>query len=156
MMTLRDYDPADFARLYEIEQAVFSPEIAYPRGELRRLLRARRCRTLVAEDGGEIVGFVTGCREGKGVGRVASLDVAPERQGEGIGSRLLAAIEEWLGEQGARVLRLETPADEAAGARRFYEQHGYAVEEEVADYYDDGLHGFRMVKRPFRRVTPSR
>lgn len=146
-MTIRAYTPADFDRLLAIEHAVFPPAIAYPRLELRRFLSARRSRTLVAEEEGEVAGFVTGCYEGEGRGLVASLDVAPERQGQGIGSRLLAAMEEWLCGRGARALRLETPAAERGGARRFYERHGYAVEERLADYYGRGLDAFRMLKR---------
>jgi len=68
--------------------------------------------------------------------------VAPERQGEGIGSRLLAAIEEWLREQGSAALLLET----APGARGFYERHGYRIDERLIDYYREGLDAFRMVK----------
>jgi ribosomal-protein-alanine N-acetyltransferase len=146
-VTIRAYQPADFDRLLAIEHAVFPPAIAYPRLELRRFLSARRCRTLVADEEGEVAGFVTGCYEGRGEGLVASLDVAPERQGQGIGSRLLTAMEEWLRGRGARVLRLETPAEEEGGARRFYEMHGYAVEERLADYYGGGLDALRMLKR---------
>ncbi|HYG65593.1 MAG TPA: GNAT family N-acetyltransferase [Thermoanaerobaculia bacterium] len=126
----------------EIERAAFPPSIAYSRRDLRRLFAARRCRTLVAEVDGAVAGFVTGCREPRGIGRVRSLDVAPERQGEGIGSRLLAAIEEWLREQGSAALLLET----APGARGFYERHGYRIDERLIDYYREGLDAFRMVK----------
>jgi ribosomal protein S18 acetylase RimI-like enzyme len=146
-VTIRAYRPADFDRLLAIEHAVFPPAIAYPRLELRRFLSARRCRTLVAEHEGEVAGFVTGCYEEEGRGLVASLDVAPERQGQGIGSQLLAAMEEWLRARGARALRLETPAEEGSGARRFYERHGYAVEERLGDYYGGGLDAVRMLKR---------
>jgi ribosomal protein S18 acetylase RimI-like enzyme len=146
-LVIRAFQPADFDRLLAIEHAVFPPAIAYPRLELRRFLSSRRCRTLVAEEEGEVAGFVTGCCEEGEEGLVASLDVAPERQGQGIGSRLLAAMEEWLRGRGARVLRLETPTQEGEGARRFYERHGYAVEERLTDYYGGGLDAFRMLKR---------
>lgn len=138
---IRGYVPDDFERLLEIERAAFPPSIAYPRRDLRRLFAARRCRTLVAEVD-QVVGFVTGCREPRGIGRVRSLDVVPERQGEGIGSRLLAAIEEWLREQGATALLLET----APGARGFYERHGYRIDERLPGYYGEGLDAFRMLK----------
>jgi ribosomal protein S18 acetylase RimI-like enzyme len=145
---IRGYVPDDFERLLEIEQAVFPLSIAYSRRDLRRLFAARRCRTFVAEVDGVVAGFATGCREGQGIGRVRSLDVAPERQGEGIGSRLLAAVEEWLRGKRVRLLVLETSVGDGAeaGVRGFYERHGYAADERLCDYYGEGRDAFRMVK----------
>jgi ribosomal protein S18 acetylase RimI-like enzyme len=51
--TLRSYVPADFEKLYEIDQACYEPEIAYSRRELRNYLRFPGADCVVAEDANE-------------------------------------------------------------------------------------------------------
>jgi ribosomal protein S18 acetylase RimI-like enzyme len=143
---IREYRPEDFERLYRIDHAAFAPALAYSRPELRYYLTARRSRTLVAEADGEAVGFVNARCAQRGWGMVTTLDVAPGWQRQGIGARLLAAIEQWLADQGVRVVALETPADES-GARQFYEKHGYQLGGRVRGYYHGRLDAFSMVKR---------
>jgi ribosomal protein S18 acetylase RimI-like enzyme len=143
---IREYRPEDFERIYRIDQAAFAPELAYSRVDLRSFVLARRSRTLVAEAEGEVVGFVNAlCVHGEW-GVVITLDVAPERQRQGIGGRLLTAIEEWLAGEGVRMVGLETPADES-GARQFYERHGYQLGRRVRGYYHGRLDAFSMSKR---------
>ncbi len=148
-MTIRDYEPRDFERLFEIDHAAFSADLAYSRSELRFYLRSPRCRTLVALEEGEedeIVGFAIGCPERAGFGHLVTLDVPPEPSAPGIGSRLLRAVEERLAALGSRAFVLETPADED-GARRFYEKHGYGVVRRVERYYNGRRDAWMMVKR---------
>ena len=145
-MVIREHRPEDFERLFQIDQAVFVPALAYSRSELRYYLLARRSRTLVAEADGEVVGFVNARCAQRGWGMVTTLDVAPGWQRQGVGGRLMAAIEEWLAAQGVRVVALETPADES-GARQFYEKRGYQLGGRVRGYYHGRLDAFSMVKR---------
>lgn len=145
-MTIREYRPEDFEQLFRIDQAAFVAALAYSRIELRYYVTARRSRTLVAEENGEVVGFVNARGAQRGWGMVTTLDVAPGRQRRGIGTQLLAAIEEWLAGEGVRVVSLETPADES-GARQFYEKHGYRLGGRVPGYYHGRLDAFSMVKR---------
>jgi ribosomal protein S18 acetylase RimI-like enzyme len=148
---IREYKTSDFDRLYEIDHEAFSEEIAYSHLELQYYLRSRRCRTLVAEDGGEIVGFVIGCSEPKKLGHIITIDVTPHRQRQHIGSRLLADIESWLWQKGAEAIYLETPVDDA-GARGFYDRHGYFVLEQIEKYYYDTLDALVMMKAAKRSV----
>ena len=147
-MILRPYRPDDFERLFRIDQAAFVPALAYSRAELRYYVTAHRSRTLVAVDdpGGPPVGFVIGRGTHRGWGTIVTLDVDPAWQRRGVGSRLLAAIEDWLRGEGVRVVSLETPADES-GARRFYERNGYQLGGRVRGYYHGRLDAFGMVKR---------
>ena len=144
-MTIRDYQRDDFDTLYEIDHAAFSEEIAYSHLELQYYLRSRRCRTLVAEDGDAIVGFVIACAEPRRLGHIITIDVVPHRQRQQIGSRLLEAIETWLWEKGAEAIYLETAIDDT-GARGFYERHGYFIFELLEGYYNDTLDAFLMMK----------
>jgi ribosomal protein S18 acetylase RimI-like enzyme len=142
---IREYDRADFERLYKIDHAAFSDDIAYSRLELQYYLQSRKCRTLVSEDGGEIVGFVVGCSEPRKLGHIITIDVIPHRQHQQIGSRLLDEIEQWLWRQGVEAIYLETPVDDA-GARGFYDKHGYFVFDRFEGYYNDSLDAFVMMK----------
>ena len=144
-MEIREYRPEDFKRLYEIDHAAFSEDIAYSRLELQFYVRSRSCRTMVAEQDGEVVGFVIGCREPRKLGHIITIDVIPHRQRQQIGSRLLAEIERWLWQQGAEAIYLETPVDDA-GARGFYDKHGYIVFERIEGYYNGSIDGFVMMK----------
>jgi ribosomal-protein-alanine N-acetyltransferase len=145
-LTIRDYRPEDFARLHDIDRAAFVPALAYAADELRYYLEARRGHTLVAEEAGEVAGFVVARCAQRGWGTIVTLDVDPAWQRRGLGARLMAAIEGWLASQGVRVVTLETPADES-GARQFYERQGYQLGGRVRGYYNGRLDAFAMVKR---------
>lgn len=144
-ITLRKYEPEDFDRLYRIEHEAFSEEIAYSHLELQYYLRSARCRALVAEDVDEIVGFVIAEFEPPEIGHLITIDVAPHRQRQHIGSLLLAEIEGWLWRLGAKAIYLETPVDDT-GARGFYERHDYFAFEQIEGYYNDKTAGLVMMK----------
>lgn len=107
--------------------------IAFPQEDLvplvRRLLTEGGVLSLIAESDGEIVGNVifTPCRVGEQeekVSMLAPLAVHPDRQGMGVGSRL---VEEGLAriaaEGFAKVLVLGDP--------RYYSRFGFAEEGEI-------------------------
>jgi ribosomal protein S18 acetylase RimI-like enzyme len=144
-LEIREYKATDFAHLYEIDQAAFSKDLAYSRLELHFYLRSRKCRTLVAHDANEIVGFVVGCSEPRKLGHIITIDVIPHRQRKHIGSMLLGQIEQWLWQQGADAIYLETPVDDF-GAQGFYDKHGYFVFERFEKYYNGSLDALVMMK----------
>lgn len=141
----RDYRESDFDRLYDIDHEAFSEDIAYSHLELQYYLRSKSCRAVVAEDAGEIVGFVIGCSEKRKLGHIITIDVVPSRQRERIGSLLLREIEGWLWKRGAEAIYLETPVDDA-GAQGFYDKHGYFVLERIEGYYNGSLDALVMMK----------
>jgi ribosomal protein S18 acetylase RimI-like enzyme len=142
---IREYKSSDFKRLYDIDQAAFPKGIAYSQLELRHYTRMPTSRTLVAEDDAEITGFVIGCGEARNLGHIITIDVVPHRQRQQIGSLLLADIEQWLWKRGAAAIYLETAVDDA-GARGFYEKHGYFIYERIGNYYNDSIDAFLMMK----------
>ena len=144
-LNIRDYKPTDFERLYEIDHSAFSEDIAYSKLELQFYLRSRRCRTFVAEDKSEIVGFVIASSEPRKLGHLITIDVIPHRQRQSIGSRLLESAERWLWENGAEAIYLETPVDDA-GAKGFYEKHDYFLFERFEGYYNGTLDALVMMK----------
>lgn len=81
----------------------------------------------VVDTSGRLSGFVTAKREDK-VARIGLLAVNPQEQGQGIGKRLLAAIEDWCAGHSLPTVRVATQG-ENAGACAFYERQGYSVAE---------------------------
>ena len=142
---IRPYKPSDFDRLYEIDHAAFSEEIAYSHLELQYYVRSRKCKTIIAEESGEVVGFAIGWSERRNLGHIITIDVVPHHQRQQIGTRLLGEVEKWLWERGAEAIYLETPVDDT-GARGFYEKYGYFIFDRIDGYYNDTLDAFVMIK----------
>jgi len=99
----------------------------------------------VALDGSRIIGAVRAVRDGDLllIGRLA---IAPDRQGDGIGSRLLAAVEATGRDAGATTAELFTGSLSEANLR-LYERDGYVETERVAT--DDGIEQV-FLRKPLR------
>ncbi len=141
-MRIRRAEAQDLPSILAIEEASFSRDLAFPAEILSLLLDG--ATTLAAEDGG-LVGFVAGFVRGDG-GKVVTLDVLPERRREGIGRRLMEALEEEFESSGARFSLLEVSA-ENRGAVALYSKLGYAKAAILEGYYGTGKDALLMVKR---------
>ena len=151
MVTLRRYKEEDFARLMEIDEACFVEGIAYPEDEMRYFLDRRSTIVLIAEDKGRIQGFVIADRfksrrVSHSMGRIITIDVAPEAQEVGIGSLLLASVEQELKRVECDYVSLEVAVDNSK-AMRFYKKHGYSVLKVLPRYYLDSIDGLLMGKK---------
>jgi ribosomal protein S18 acetylase RimI-like enzyme len=87
---------------------------------------------LVAEDGGEIVGYVavgraTRLESNRHVADIRGLAVAPDHQGRGLGRALVQAALDAARERGARKVTLRVLGPNTA-ARALYESCGFVVE----------------------------
>lgn len=87
---------------------------------------------LVAEQDGAAVGLVRGVPADDGVIDVHSVWVDPDLRGQGVGGRLIGAVEAWAREHGARTLRLDVFADNDA-AIGLYRRLGFAATGEAHD-----------------------
>jgi GNAT superfamily N-acetyltransferase len=87
-------------------------------------------RGWLCEAAGKIAGFAIG--DGK-TGELWVIAVLPEFEGQGIGSRLLAKVEDWLCSLGWQELWLWTSSDPKRRASAFYMKHGWIVSESKAD-----------------------
>jgi len=87
---------------------------------------------LVAEEGGEIVGYVavgraTRLESNRHVADIRGLAVAPDHQGRGLGRALVQAALDAARERGARKVTLRVLGPNTA-ARALYESCGFVVE----------------------------
>jgi GNAT superfamily N-acetyltransferase len=95
---------------------------------LRQAIGSHDSVVLVAEDGDELIGFITGYQDLHSVrfgyrAWVEDFAVAPERRSEGVGKALLDAAKAWGQERGATHLELDS-ALARTDAHRFYEREG--------------------------------
>jgi len=99
----------------------------------------------VAELDGEVVGTVSMIKEPEGL-YVRSMAVSPEKQGRGIGHKLLEAVDEYAaGSDQERIFLYTTYF--VPGAKEMYEKHGYErVRDTTADEWY-GTPGLEMDKR---------
>jgi len=141
-MRIRGAKARDLPSILAIEKASFSPDLAFPIEIVTYLLD--EAVTLVAEDD-DLAGFIMGFVNGE-VGKVMTLDVLPERRGEGIGQRLMEALEDEFESTGAGLSLLEV-ARENLGAVALYAKLGYAKAAVLEGYYGPGKDALLMMKR---------
>jgi ribosomal-protein-alanine N-acetyltransferase len=139
-MLCRPYTSEDFAPLYAIEELCFQPPLRFGRGQMRRLIQSRNAATWIAEQDGLICGFaiVEWMREKRGiVAYIQTIEVAPDRRGQGVGGELLRRVEGSARAVDARQIWLHVDAENAA-AIRLYQANGYLVEGRRENYYPPG------------------
>jgi ribosomal protein S18 acetylase RimI-like enzyme len=141
--TLRDYEPADFDALYEIDQACYPADIAYSRRDLRAYLRFSGAGCVVAAASNAVAGFCISANQ-DGRGYIVTIDVLGQFRRSGMGSALLREVECRLAANGVREVRLETATDNDS-AIAFWQKHGYRSLGIRKDYYP-GRDAFAMSK----------
>jgi [ribosomal protein S18]-alanine N-acetyltransferase len=149
-IALRSYSPADFDKIYVIDQACYEPRVAYSRTELRQYLRFPGADCVVAEASHEnsapvMIGFcITAHKDAWGY--VVTMDVLAEYRRHGVGSMLLIEAERRLVAASVRQIGLETATDNAP-AIAFWQKHGYRKSGVRKNYYPGGRDAYSMAKR---------
>lgn len=125
----------------------------YDADAIRELVDRDDTAYFVAEDDGDIVGYVGGGPSDEdGVATLGAIYVDPDRWGEGIGTALLNAFETSCRRRDYEVVRLRVLAENDVGSS-FYRTRGYAV----VDERETELFGERVCERVFRgRIDPTR
>jgi ribosomal-protein-alanine N-acetyltransferase len=143
-MTLRAYEPRDFAVLYRLDQSCFPAGISYSKTTLRYFLTIRSADCVVAAEDGKIGGFIVS-EENPPLAHIITLDVEERHRRSGVGTALLEKIEANLAARGVRSILLETAiTNEAAVA--FWQRHGYRIEATLKRYYLGKLDAYEMRK----------
>jgi GNAT superfamily N-acetyltransferase len=132
--TVRAATPEEVERVIPLYDWLFAPPGTKPEAwderraavALRGAIESHDSVVLLAEDDGELVGFLTAYQELHSVrfgyrAWVEDLAVHPERRSRGTGKTLLDAAKAWARERGATHLELDS-GDARADAHRFYER----------------------------------
>jgi ribosomal-protein-alanine N-acetyltransferase len=143
-ITLRSYEPHDFAALYKLDQSCFPPGISYSKTTLRYFLTLASADCVVAMEENHIVGFVLS-EENPPLAHVITLDVAEKHRRSGVGTALLQKLEANLAARGVRSILLESATDNEA-AVAFWKRHGYRIEATLKRYYLRQLDAYEMRK----------
>ena len=146
MVQLRDYAPEDFDRLWALDQECFAPQIAYSPKELRLFITSPRGLTVVAEEDGEIAGFLVASLEKNKLAHIITIDVRAESRGCGVGQALMHETERRFKEKHAVAIALEVAVDNSP-AVKFYTKLGYTVLDRLPRYYQTGADGLLMGKK---------
>lgn len=147
-LTLRDARPEDLPLVLEIERASF--RVPWSDRAFRSLLGRSDARVIVAEAGGDVVGFAAFWFS-DGQGELGDLAVAPDHRRLGVGRGLLeAAVEE---ARRRRVERFHLQVRESnTAARRLYAAHGFRLAGRRDRYYrnpeEDALVLSRRLRAP--------
>jgi [ribosomal protein S18]-alanine N-acetyltransferase len=143
-LTLRSYEPRDFAALYRLDQSCFPAGISYSKATLRYFLTIPSADCVVAVEDGKIAGFIVS-EENPPLAHIITLDVEERSRRRGVGTALLQKSESDLAARGVRSILLETAtANEAAVA--FWQRHGYRIEATLKRYYLGKLDAYEMRK----------
>lgn len=126
------HDSDGYHAQYAPELAAWPASPRFTEAELTELLAHETCLVLVAEEGGEVVGFLEASIQsperpdeaGCPWCGIHNLAVAPNRRGRGIGTNLVEATERWARGKGLTQLRLDVFEFNKA-ARALYDRLGY-------------------------------
>lgn len=100
---------------------------------------------MVAEENGQIVGFVAAVESDKRVARVLMFAVLPEHRGRSYGSTLLRKLEDRCLAGAFHAIRLEVRKSNLS-ALSFYERRGFSVSGDIKNFYLNGEDAYQMIK----------
>jgi [ribosomal protein S18]-alanine N-acetyltransferase len=127
----------DLDAMHALDVVCFEKPFRFSRGAMRRFAQARNARVTIAEDEGELVGFVIlhveGTERGR-VGYIVTLDVSPERRRQGVAGRLIQEAERQAQHEGCAALVLHVfTGNESAIC--FYASHGFVRSHREEEFY---------------------
>ncbi|MGQ4646973.1 GNAT family N-acetyltransferase [Lyngbya aestuarii] len=143
---IRPATPNDKKALMAIANAIgmFTPqELEELGGMLEEYFYGNLDRThfwIAYDDGGPVgVAYYAPEPYTDGTWNLYFIAVHPDRQGEGIGAKLLRHVEQMLAARGERVLLVETSGlPNFERTRAFYRKHGYHEEARIREFYRAG------------------
>jgi ribosomal-protein-alanine N-acetyltransferase len=159
---IRDFEPADFDKLWRIDQDCFPPGISYSRAELKFYMRRPGSFTLLAIEAAQpatdsvdkkkssppvanaVAGFIVAEADRRN-GHIVTIDVIASVRRSGVGSLLLRAAEDRLRAAQCRSVALETAVDNLS-ALQFYKRHAYSVIKTHPRYYSNGVDALVLEK----------
>lgn len=133
----------DLPRLLDIEARCFPGDRLSRRG-FRHLLTRANARTLIAEAGGEAVGYAAVLfHRGNYVARLYSIALLDEARSRGRGRALIEAAMEAARDGDCAAMRLETRVDNYP-AQKLFKAAGFRIFGRHPNYYEDGTDAYRL------------
>jgi [ribosomal protein S18]-alanine N-acetyltransferase len=143
-LEIRSFEAFEMERILEIENASFGAE-AYDRKLFAKYYRSPGVLFLVAEEGGEIWGYLLASVRGRKA-ELVSVAVHPAARGKGIASALLRRALRKFPAGGLDRFNLMVRLDNLA-AQSLYAKFGFTRIRRVREYYEDGSDGLLMTRQ---------
>jgi ribosomal-protein-alanine N-acetyltransferase len=143
VLKIRRFEPCDFSEAVSLDAEAGGDHDPYL---LTFFFENYPTTFLVAEKGGRVVGMVLGFRQSPLEGRIFWLAVRSERQGQGVGGRLLTELLEIFRRLGVMEVILEVRAGNKR-AQSLYHDLGFEIVTACKSYYPDG-EGAIIMRRP--------
>lgn len=144
-VTLRVYRQGDWKAMHALDVVCFERQFQFSRGAMRGFAEAKGAVTVLAEAGGQLVGFCVAEME-RQAGYVVTLDVAPAWRRKGLAKRLMEEAQARVSAAGGVVMTLHVFRGNV-GAMQFYEAIGFERVGMVEGFYGRGLHALVYQKR---------
>lgn len=144
IVRIREAQRSDMNKILEIENRSFPDP--YPLSLLNYLHGLYPYGFLVAELGGEVIGYVIGALRGGAEGHILAVAVDRPHLRKGIGSHLIFDVMNRLAQRGARSVKLEVRKSNRI-AQLFYSRLGFERRGEIPYYYEDGETAVIMTHR---------
>jgi [ribosomal protein S18]-alanine N-acetyltransferase len=147
---LRGVETSDLDALFALDRECFRAGIAYSRSDLRYYIDHPGSISIAAEDDEtkSIVAFVIAesyLEDGRRIGHIITIDVAPASRRRGLGRKLMEAVLDRLWALGACCVRLEVAVDNPE-AQSFYRELGFSPTGRIRRYYLRTLDALLMEK----------
>ncbi|HEX2652288.1 MAG TPA: GNAT family N-acetyltransferase/peptidase C39 family protein [Xanthobacteraceae bacterium] len=143
---IRRAEAGDLDGLLALERSAFTSDHISRRGFVG-FLRSPSATLIVATCNGALAGYALALyRARSSIARIYSIAVTREFARQGIGGRLLAAIEEAAIARDRIFLRLEVHENNTIAIKR-YQKSGYSAFGRYSNYYEDGGNALRFEKR---------
>jgi ribosomal protein S18 acetylase RimI-like enzyme len=153
-LSVRPATLADLDALVALETQSFVTD-RLSRRQLRYMLTKARADTLLAEEGGMLLGYILALySRGTAVARIYSIAVSPKARGRGIGRALIEATEAAAWDKERAYVRLEIRRDNLA-SQALFERAGYRRFGVLSDYYEDHMEALRYEKGLTPNLTPD-
>ncbi len=144
-IVFRDYRTTDLESMFQLDEACFEEEFRFDRESMREFAEEQNSIVRVAENDGEVAGFVIAHVERVSHGRqayVVTLDVAAAYRQNGLATRLMNDVEASMVAAGVQWIQLHVFTGNV-NAIRFYERIGYQRMSMQRGFYgESGLDAF--------------
>jgi ribosomal protein S18 acetylase RimI-like enzyme len=148
IVCLRPAGLDDLPSLFVLDQRCFRQGISYSQAELASILDGSGCVSVVAEGAlGEVLGLwmLETCSRYK-IAHILTIEVAPHARSRGLGTLLMAHLEQTACLLQLDRVRLEVAEDDRS-AQQFYLRLGYRAIGRFPRYYMGRINAIRMEKQ---------
>ena len=143
MLRIRLFSPLDVNGVSSLVRTTLGE--AYPPTLYLDLYHWWREGFVVAENSGQIIGFVAGVVSSPGHARILMLAVETPYRRQGIGTQLMTSFMRECAMKGMKTVELEVRQSNN-DAVRFYQNHGFQLSHTLPRFYTDGEDGFKLIK----------